>query len=98
MSGADDLYRELGVEPDLADPGDDHPDELTTVAPAVLDGLGSHLVWKIGREETSGRIVVRVGYATATRSFADLPRLHGASDPELAEAARNGELVVEWIE
>lgn len=96
MSDVDDLYRELGVEPDAAGHADGA--EPATVAPAVLDGLGSHLVWKIGREETTGRIVVRVGYATATRSFADLPRLHGATDPELAEAARNGELVVEWIE
>jgi len=63
-----------------------------------LEGLGSHLVWKMGKDEITERVVVRVGYASATGSFRDLPKLRSANDTEIAEAAKNGELVVEWIE
>jgi hypothetical protein len=65
---------------------------------AVLEGLSNQLVWKIGKEEGSERVVVRVGYASATGSFRELPKLRGATDPEVAEAAKLGDLVVEWIE
>jgi hypothetical protein len=44
------------------------------------------------------RVVVRVGYASATGSFRELPKLRGATDTEVADAAKLGELVVEWIE
>jgi hypothetical protein len=65
---------------------------------AVLEGLSNQLVWKIGKEEGSERVVVRVGYASATGSFRELPKLRGATDTEVADAAKLGELVVEWIE
>jgi hypothetical protein len=65
---------------------------------AVLEGLSNQLVWKIGKEEGSERVVVRVGYASATGSFRELPKLRGATDAEVADAAKLGELVVEWIE
>ena len=65
---------------------------------AVLEGLSNQLVWKIGKEEGSERVVVRVGYASATGSFRELPKLRGATDTEVADAAKVGELVVEWIE
>jgi hypothetical protein len=65
---------------------------------AVLEGLSNQLVWKIGKEEVSERVVVRVGYASATGSFRELPKLRGATDAEVAEAAKVGDLVVEWIE
>ena len=64
----------------------------------VLEGLSNQLVWKIGKEEGSERVVVRVGYASATGSFRELPKLRGATDTEVADAAKLGELVVEWIE
>jgi predicted acyl esterase len=63
-----------------------------------LETLGNQLVWKIGKDEISERIIVRVGYANATQSFRDLPKLRGATDPEIAAAAKDGELTVEWIE
>jgi hypothetical protein len=63
-----------------------------------LEALGNHLVWKIGKDEISERVIVRVGYANATQSFRDLPRLRGATDTEIADAAKQNELVVEWIE
>jgi hypothetical protein len=65
---------------------------------AVLEGLSNQLVWKIGKEEGSERVVVRVGYASATGSFRELPKLRGATDTEVADAAKLGDLVVEWIE
>jgi hypothetical protein len=63
-----------------------------------LEALGNQLVWKIGKDEISERVIVRVGYANATQSFRDLPRLRGATDAEIADAAKQNELVVEWIE
>ena len=74
-------------------------DALTETVPrAQLEGLGNQLVWKMGRDEITERIVVRVGYSSATGSFRDLPKLRGATDTEIADAAKNGELIVEWIE
>ncbi len=104
----DDLNRELGLEEELESP-EPRPGEAfeieadgVTLAPKVaaglLEGLSNQLVWKIGKEEGSERVVVRVGYASATPSFRELPRLRSATDTEMAEAARNGDLVVEWIE
>jgi hypothetical protein len=72
--------------------------EVPLVNLAVLEGLSNQLVWKIGKEEGSERVVVRVGYASATGSFRELPKLRGATDTEVADAAKLGELVVEWIE
>ena len=63
-----------------------------------LETLGNQLVWKIGKDETSERVIVRVGYANATQSFRDLPKLRGATDVEIAAAAKENELTVEWIE
>jgi hypothetical protein len=101
-----DLESEL--EPDLESSHEPEIDPLTgnaIVAPvspqinlAVLEGLSNQLVWKIGKEEVSERVVVRVGYASATSSFRELPKLRGATDAEVAEAAKVGDLVVEWIE
>jgi Protein of unknown function (DUF3248) len=65
---------------------------------AQLETLGNQLVWKIGKDEMSGAVIVRVGYASATQSFRDLPRLYSATDQEIAAAAKDGVLVVEWIE
>ncbi len=63
-----------------------------------LETLGNQLVWKIGKDEVSEGIIVRVGYADATQSFRDLPKLRGATDQEIAAAAKDGALTVEWIE
>jgi Protein of unknown function (DUF3248) len=105
---SDDLNRQLGLEEELESPEplptqafEFEPDGMTLVPKVeavVLEGLSNQLVWKIGKEEGSERVVVRVGYASATPSFRELPRLRSATDTEMAEAARNGDLVVEWIE
>jgi Protein of unknown function (DUF3248) len=105
---SDDLNRQLGLEEELESPEplpteafEFEMDGMTLapkVAAVVLEGLSNQLVWKIGKEEGSERVVVRVGYASATPSFRELPRLRSATDVEMAEAARNGDLVVEWIE
>jgi hypothetical protein len=81
----------LGLEAALESAND-------TVPRAQLEGLGNQLVWKMGRDEITGSVVVRVGYASATGSFSDLPKLRAATDSEIADAAKNGELIVEWIE
>ncbi len=88
---------EFGLELDLT------PNSESSVAESKalreqLEALGNQLVWKIGKDEITERVIVRVGYANATQSFRDLPRLRGATDTEIAEAAKQNELVVEWIE
>lgn len=63
-----------------------------------LEGLGAHLVWRIGKAEGQEGVVVRLGYATATPRFAHLPRLRSASDHELQEALASGAVQVEWVD
>ena len=63
-----------------------------------LEALGGHLVWRIGKDELSDNVVVRLGYASATPRFAHLPRLRSAGDAELQEAAQSGRLVIEWVD
>jgi len=62
-----------------------------------FSGLASALVWRIGRLSDDAPVTVRLGTARALPRFAELPRLRGASDQELEEAVRCGELHVEWI-
>lgn len=78
--------------PDAASP--DLPPELA----AQLDTLGGHLVWRIGKNELSDEVVVRLGYASAAPRFAFLPRLRAASDAELQAALDGGQLVIEWVD
>ncbi len=77
---------------------DASPIPETRVLREQLETLGNQLVWKIGKDETSERVIVRVGYANATQSFRDLPKLRGATDQEIAAAAKDNEITVEWIE
>jgi hypothetical protein len=63
-----------------------------------IEALSSNLVWKMGKEEGTENVIVRMGYATSTASFKELPKLRGASDAEIADAAKRGELTVEWID
>lgn len=65
---------------------------------AQLDALGGHLVWRIGKNELSDEVVVRLGYASAAPRFAFLPKLRAASDAELQDALAQGQLVVEWVD
>jgi hypothetical protein len=52
----------------------------------------------MGKEEGTEKVIVRMGYATNTSSFKELPKLRGATDSEIADAAKKGELTVEWID
>lgn len=70
------------------------PPELQT----QLEALGSQLVWRIGKDEASERVVVRVGLASATPRFVHLPRLRTASDQELQAALESGQVAVEWVD
>ncbi|MFC5849983.1 DUF3248 domain-containing protein [Deinococcus petrolearius] len=63
-----------------------------------LEALGGQLVWRIGKDELSDNVIVRLGYASATPRFAHLPRLRSAADQELQDAAQNGRLVIEWVD
>jgi len=63
-----------------------------------LEALGQHLVWRIGRAEEEEMLVVRVGLASATPRFRELPRLLNSPDLEVARLAQEGRVRVEWVE
>lgn len=63
-----------------------------------LESLGGQLVWRVGKHEVGEEIVVRLGYASRAPRFAQLPRLHGASDAEIRAALERGQIVIEWVD
>lgn len=63
-----------------------------------LEGLGTQLVWRIGKADGQDSVVVRLGYATATPRFAHLPRLRSASDSDLQEALSRNTVRIEWVD
>ncbi len=63
-----------------------------------MEALGQHLVWRIGRAEEEEVLVVRVGLASATPRFKELPRLVNIPDAEIERLAREGRVRVEWVE
>ncbi|GGB63288.1 hypothetical protein GCM10010842_18060 [Deinococcus daejeonensis] len=64
----------------------------------ALDALGGQLVWRIGKDEASDDVVVRLGFASATPRFAHLPRLRSAGDAELQAALAEKRVVIEWVD
>lgn len=68
-----------------------------SVKASDLDAFASQLIWRIGRLTEDGPVTVRIGLASSVASFADLPRLKTATDAELEQAAREGNLRVEWV-
>jgi hypothetical protein len=64
----------------------------------LLEALGQRLVWRIGRAEEEEVLVVRVGLASATPRFKELPRLVNIPDAEMERLAREGRVRVEWVE
>ncbi|HFB39374.1 MAG TPA: DUF3248 domain-containing protein [Oceanithermus sp.] len=65
---------------------------------AKLLELGQHLVWRIGKDEREGVLVVRVGLASRTPKFAQLPRLAPATDAEIEALKKAGKVKVEWVD
>nr|WP_243398451.1 DUF3248 domain-containing protein [Deinococcus koreensis] len=63
-----------------------------------LEALGGQLVWRIGKDELSDEVVVRLGYASATPRFAHLSRLRSAGDAELQAALAEHRVVIEWVD
>ena len=63
-----------------------------------LEALGGQLVWRIGKDEVSEQVVVRLGFASATPRFSFLPKLRSANDTELQEAVEAGKVVIEWVD
>lgn len=63
-----------------------------------MEALGQHLVWRMGRAEEEEVLVVRVGLASATPRFRELPRLLNIPDAEVQRLAREGRIRVEWVE
>lgn len=63
-----------------------------------LEALGAQLVWRIGKDELSDEVVVRLGFASATPRFAHLSRLRSAGDAELQAALAEQRVVIEWVD
>ena len=63
----------------------------------TLEGLASQLLWRVGRTVDDGPIVVRIGYATTAKRFAEMPRLKSVTDAELEEAMVERNFHVEWV-
>lgn len=85
----------MSDDPDRRNDGDDVPE--AGVDPARLDALAGLLVWRVGRASEDAPLTVRVGLASSAAAFAELPRLHNASDAELREALDAGHVRVEWV-
>ncbi len=64
----------------------------------LLETLGQHLIWRIGRAEGEEVLVVRVGLASSAHRFRELPRLQNLSDEEMARLVKEGRVRVEWVE
>ena len=64
----------------------------------LLDKLGQHLVWRMGRAEDEHVLVVRVGLASATPRFRELPRLLNLPEAEMRRLVQEGRVRVEWVE
>lgn len=67
------------------------------VAKETLDALAGQLVWRIGRTSEAGPVTVRIGLASSTPHFAELPKLRSASDAELEDALADDAVRVEWV-
>lgn len=77
----------------------DSPEELPAgLLLQELEVLGGQLVWRIGKDEVSDDVIVRLGYASATPRFAHLPRLRSANDADLLSAMEGGRVVIEWVD
>jgi hypothetical protein len=63
----------------------------------ALEALANQLVWRIGKLDDEGEVVVRVGYATALPAFAALPRLRAVTDAELETAQQERRIKIEWV-
>ena len=64
----------------------------------LLDKLGQHLVWRMGRAEDEDVLVVRVGLASATPRFRELPRLLNLPEAEMRRLVQEGRVRAEWVE
>ncbi|OLV16637.1 DUF3248 domain-containing protein [Deinococcus marmoris] len=86
------------LPPDPSDAGPSDGPELPGILPQELEALGGQLVWRIGKDEVSDDVIVRLGYASATPRFAHLPRLRSANDADLLLAVNEGRVVIEWVD
>lgn len=71
--------------------------EKVGLSDADLEGLASHLVWRVGRVTEDAPVTVRVGLASSVPLFNDLPKLRNASESEISAAIDEGDVRVEWV-
>lgn len=97
-------YNVLMTDPLPPEPGADFPTHDPEQGPVSadllrqLEALGGQLVWRIGKDELSDEVIVRLGFASATPRFAFLSRLRSANDAELQAALAEKRVVIEWVD
>lgn len=63
-----------------------------------LGELGEYLVWRIGTNEAEDVLIVRVGLASNTPRFNELPTLRNVGERKIEELVKEGRVRVEWVE
>lgn len=69
-----------------------------TSAPISLEDLAPGLVWRMGKDEVTDQVIIRVGFFTSTPRFAEYARLKTVQDHELSAAMAEGTILIEWID
>ncbi|UCH26193.1 MAG: DUF3248 domain-containing protein [Trueperaceae bacterium] len=71
--------------------------EVLGIRAEDITGLASQLVWRLGRMNEEGPLIIRVGLASSVPLFSELPRLRSVSDKEIEVSIEANEFRVEWI-
>jgi len=74
------------------------PEPLPPELERKLDELGGYLVWRIGTNEAEDVLIVRVGLASHTPRFNELPSLRNVGERKIEELVKQGRVRVEWVE
>jgi len=74
------------------------PEPLPAELERKLDELGGYLVWRIGTNEAEDVLIVRVGLASNTPRFNELPNLRNVGERKIEELVKEGRVRVEWVE
>ncbi|WP_457628626.1 DUF3248 domain-containing protein [Oceanithermus sp.] len=82
----------------MTEAGERENRELPPELRQKLEELGDYLVWRIGTTEGEEVLVVRVGLASNTPRFNELPSLRNVGERKIEELVKAGKVRVEWVE
>ncbi|MFN8509157.1 MAG: DUF3248 domain-containing protein [Deinococcaceae bacterium] len=64
----------------------------------TLDLLANNLVWRLGKDEDSEQLIIRVGFASSAPRFSEHSKLRSISDAEVQSAIAQDNYRIEWID